>query len=356
MRFISAVIMLYLFSIPCSLIAQPIEKIKAIKLKHKNDLVIMENGDRNTGEIKKMEFGILHLKSDLVADTLKLDWEKVVRVQSIARYEFETIDKEFYYGMTQPDPNNEVPTRTLRILLDGGGVIDVAIPDLISIREIGQSFLSRMNIFIDAGAGYTSANSRTQSNIDFSGSFQKPKYSGTLNFSSQFSREPGAERTSRQELQITAQRVINKKWESVALGALLSDKQLDLDLRSTVGGGVERSLLETNRTLFSIIGGVVYTNENYSIDEQDRNNAEALGGLIFSTYRFRGSSLDTQVFVFPSLSDPGRLRIDADFDWKWDMILDFYWRIGFTNNYDNRPPPGGINNNFSVTTAFGWSF
>ena len=353
---ISSVFTLYFLFIPSLLIAQTEKKDETIKLEHNNDVVIMKNGDRNTGEIKKMEFGILHFKSDRVADTMKLDWEKVIRVQSIAQYEFQTMDKEFYVGVIPADLNYEIPDSTVRILLNSGGEIDLPITEIISIREIGRSFLSRMNISIDAGAGYTSANSRTQSNINFSGSFQKPKYSGSLSFSSQFSREPGAQRTSRQELQITAERVLNKRWEAFGIGALLSDKQLDLDLRTTVGGGVLRSLMETNRTILGVMGGLVYTNENYSIDEQDRNNAEALGGLVFKTYRFRGSSLDTHVLVFPSLSDPGRLRIDTDFDWKWDMVMDFYWKIGFTNNYDNRPPPGGINNNLSINTSFGWSF
>src|SRR5262245_7922682 len=68
------------------------------KIKHKTDVIVMENGDRNTGEIKKMEFGVLYLKSDRAADTLKLDWERVSSLESIARYEFETIRKEVYFG------------------------------------------------------------------------------------------------------------------------------------------------------------------------------------------------------------------------------------------------------------------
>ncbi len=53
--------------------------LKKIKLKHKADVVEMENGDRNAGEIKKMEYGMLYLKSDRAADTLKLDWVRVTR-------------------------------------------------------------------------------------------------------------------------------------------------------------------------------------------------------------------------------------------------------------------------------------
>jgi hypothetical protein len=335
---------------------EPVKKIETIKLKHKNDVVVMQNGDRNTGEIKKMEFGILYLKSDRVADTMKLDWERVARVQSIAHYEFETINKDYYYGIIPSDPFHQISEGTIRILLDGGGQIDLPVKEIISIREIGRNFLSRMNIAIDAGASFTSANSRTQTNINFSGTFQKPKYSGSLDISSHFSGEPDSEKTSRHEVQVAGRRFLKKKLDALFLGALLRDNQQELNLRTTIGGGLERNLYETIRTVTTVIGGAVYTNEDYFGDLNDRNNAEALAGLTFSTYRFRGSSLSARVFVFPSLSDPGRVRIDSDFDWKWDMGMDFYWNISFTNNYDNRPPPGGINNNLSATTSIGWSF
>jgi hypothetical protein len=343
--------------LPCLSFAEPKKKVKTIKLKHKNDVVVMENGDRNTGEIKKLDFGVLYLKSDRVADTLKLDWKRVIRVQSIARYEFETRQKELYIGVIQADPNGEAPAGILRILLDHGPQVEVPIADVISIREIGRSFLSRMNISIDAGMSYTSANNRGQSNINFSGTFNKPRYSGSLDLSSQFSGEPGTEKTSRHEAQLVGRRFIRKRLDALFLAAFLHDKQQDLDLRTTLGGGLEGTLYESNRTIFTVIGGVVYTKEKYSVDEStDRNNAEALGALRFATYRFRGSSLSTQISVFPNLSDPGRIRVDGDFEWKWDIVMDLYWKIGITNNYDNRPPPGGINHNLSITSTVGWSF
>jgi Protein of unknown function, DUF481 len=329
----------------------------AIKLKHKTDIVLMDNGDRNTGEIKKMEFGVLYLKSDRVADTLKLDWERVVHVQSIARYEFETQDKEFYVGTIAQDPDQEVPPGELNILLDDGSEIQLIIRDVISVREMGRSFLSRLNLSLDAGASFTSANKRTQTNINASISSRRPKFSRSLSLSSQFSGEPDTTKTARHEVRARAQRFLKKNWESVFLAAFLHDNQQNLQLRSTAGGGILRTFYESNRTFFYSIAGAVYTNENYfDVEQSDRNNAEALAALGFSTYRFRGSHLNTVVFVFPSLSDPGRIRIDTSFDWKWDMVHDLYLKISLMNNYDNRPPQGGINNNLSVTTTVGWSF
>ena len=327
------------------------------KTKHKTDVVVMDNGDRNTGEIKKMEFGVLYLKSDRVADTLKLDWERVIRVESIARYEFETKAKDIYVGTIPADPEGKISPGELTILLDDGSDVRLIISEIISVHEMGRSFVSRINLSLDAGASFTSANSRAQTDINASLSYRKPKYSGTLDVSSQFSGEPGTTKTARHEVLITAKRFLKKKWEAVFLTAFLHDNQQDLQLRSTAGGGIQRSFYESNRTLFYSVGGAVYTHENYFDEAQlDRNNAEALGALGLSTYRFRGSYLNAVVFVFPSLSDPGRFRIDSSFDWKWDIVSDLYWKISFIDNYDNRPPPNGINNNLSISTSVGWSF
>ena len=330
------------------------ESLPKIKTKHKSDVVVMENGDRITGEIKKMEFGVLYFKSDRAVDTLKLDWERVVQLQSIARYEFETKNKDIYIGIIAKD---EVSPGELKVVLDDDSNVQLTIVDIISVHEMGRSFLSRINLSLDAGASYTSANSRKTININVSALFRKPKYSGSLNFNSQFSGEPGTENTERQELQLIGNRFLKRKWEAVGLFAFLHDNQQDLDLRTTAGGGIERIFYESNRTLFYTIGGAVYTNENY-FDEvkSDRNNVEALIALGLSTYRFRGSSLNTTVFVFPSLSDQGRVRVDTSFYWKWDIGRDLYLKLNFLDNYDNRPPPEGINHNSSISMTIGWSF
>jgi Protein of unknown function, DUF481 len=329
---------------------------KKMKQKHKNDVVLMNNGDHNTGEIKKMEFGVLYLKSDLVADTLKLDWQEVSHVESSARYEFETETKDFYIGKIEKAPDDVLPG-SLTVVLDSGSKVELKIVNIISIHEMGRSFISRINLSLDAGGSFTSANSRIQTNFNLTTSYRKPKYSTTLEAHSQFSNEPGSEKTERHEIQIGATRFLAKKWDAVVLSGFLHDNQQELELRMTVGGGILRSLYESHRTRFFTVGGAVYTNENYFPEAQsDRNNIEALGALGFQTYRFRGSSFNSLVSVFVSLSDPGRVRVDSNFNWKWDIVSDLYLKISFLDNYDNRPPETGINHNLNITSTIGWSF
>src|SRR5262245_10972065 len=185
----SIVFLIFLFQAATS------ESLPKIKVKHKNDVVVMENGDRITGEIKKMEFGVLYFKSDRAVDTLKLDWERVIQLQSIARYEFETKNKDVYIGIIAKD---ELSPGDMKITLDNGSNVQLRIIEIIAVHEMGRSFLTRINLTLDAGLSYTSANSRKTSTANVSALFRRPKYSASLTFNSQFSSEPGTENTERQ--------------------------------------------------------------------------------------------------------------------------------------------------------------
>jgi hypothetical protein len=43
-------------------------------------------------------------------------------------------------------------------------------------------------------------------------------------------------------------------------------------------------------------------------------------------------------------------------DVYYKFLSDFYVRVSFYDNYDNRPVVGTPSNNLGATTTFGWSF
>src|ERR1700722_21004504 len=54
--------------------------------KQKDDVVVMKNGDRFTGEIKKLENGVLYFKAAYMVDSVQLDWARVDHVESKDQY------------------------------------------------------------------------------------------------------------------------------------------------------------------------------------------------------------------------------------------------------------------------------
>src|ERR1700749_819567 len=51
-----------------------------------DDVIILKNGDRLTGEIKGLQRGELKFKASYMADAVRLDWSKVARLESKSSY------------------------------------------------------------------------------------------------------------------------------------------------------------------------------------------------------------------------------------------------------------------------------
>src|SRR5277367_4985446 len=54
--------------------------------KQKDDVVVMKNGDKFTGEIKKLENGVLYFKAAYMVDSVQLDWAREDHVESKDQY------------------------------------------------------------------------------------------------------------------------------------------------------------------------------------------------------------------------------------------------------------------------------
>src|SRR5688500_8663285 len=60
--------------------------------KNIDDVVILKNGDRMTGEIKGLQSGELRFKADYMAEAVRLDWSKVERIESKSTFMIWLVD------------------------------------------------------------------------------------------------------------------------------------------------------------------------------------------------------------------------------------------------------------------------
>jgi hypothetical protein len=99
-----------------------------------------------------------------------------------------------------------------------------------------------------------------------------------------------------------------------------------------------------------------WTNENYTDPALATvNSAEAYVGTEFMTEKMKFADLITRFNYFPSLTISGRQRVTYRFDLDFNLPGDWYFRIGFFDNYDSRPPAGFSNNDYG-SNAFGFKF
>jgi len=53
----------------------------------RKDVVVMNNGDHFTGQVKRLQNGLLFVETDYVSVNIGLDWNQVKSVQSIATFQ-----------------------------------------------------------------------------------------------------------------------------------------------------------------------------------------------------------------------------------------------------------------------------
>jgi putative salt-induced outer membrane protein YdiY len=177
--------------------------------------------------------------------------------------------------------------------------------------------------------------------------------------SSQFDSQTNAKNTNRFTFDSQYGRLLTSKWIAGGLFSLLKSNQQNLQLRSTYGGGFGRKVVQTDKTSLTLIAGTAYSHESYvpqSGTEPVRDSAESLFGITFSTFRFKTLNLNSQTFFFPSLSEPGRLRISSQSNLRIELVRNFYWNFQLYENYDTRPPTDTPKNDLGVTTSLGWTF
>ena len=133
----------------------------------KTDIVELENGDRITCEIKKLERGKLTVKTDGIG-TIAIEWDDIQRLTSAARFDIERRSGEHAYGTLVPaDP------RTVDVI-DGQLVERLALDDIVRLGRVGRTFWGRLDGSISAGFSFTEANEQTQWTFDTSVSVPQP--------------------------------------------------------------------------------------------------------------------------------------------------------------------------------------
>ena len=325
--------------------------------KRKDDVVVMKNGDKFTGEIKGLQYGELIFKSDYMKDSVHLDWERVGALESRDTYIVALSDGRRITGtisrkMVQSDDKQFQ-------ISAAGSSFEIPPSEVITIDQREASFWNQLTGSINYGFGFTSGNNSTNSSLGADVAFNTAKNSIGLATSSQFDSQKNAKNTNRFTFDSQYGRTITTNWIAAGLFTMLKSNQQDLELRSTYGGGLGRRLVQTDRTKLLAIGGAAFSHERYFPQPGTSpvlNNAEALLGLRFSTFRFKTLNISSEAFLFPSLTELGRFRFTSQSNLRIELMRNFYWNFQFYENYDTRPPITAPRNDLGITTSLGWTF
>lgn len=319
----------------------------------KTDVIHMTNGDRLTGEIKQLEHGKLLVSTDAMGQVL-IEWDDIATIDSNFEFQFERTDGTRITGTVAKSPaEKEI------VLTTGEQTIEFAHENIVRISQIEDGFWERLKGSLSFGYSFTKASNVAQGNLGFHATHRTEIRSFSLDGSTIITSDQANEGTQRSNLNFDMTRFRKNRWFNSYLLGFESNDELGLSLRSSIGAGVGRYLIQTNSSELAVVGGAIGTAETLVGDASSQENIEGLIGLDYSRYIFDDPSVDlsARLAVYPSITDSGRTRAQFDINFRWEMIKDLFWDLNYYNTYDSDPPSGSTSTtDYGVVTSLGWSF
>lgn len=325
--------------------------------KHNDDVVVLKNGDRLTGEIKGLQRGELKIKADYMAEAVRLDWARIERLESKSTYIISLVDGQLFTNVMRLLPANSVEVANF-VIGSPDNVFRVPQLDVIRILPAEPGFWRRLEGSIDFGFSFTSGNDQYQTQLTATTTYRTGDHSFTAAIDSAFSGQTEGDSTARKQFTFDYRKQLTPRWFAGGIFDLLQSDQQSLKLRTSVGGLVGRNLYQTEHTRLSVFGGIVGTRENYStsVGQPRSTNADALAGVDFTTFRFKSTDIRSRFSLFPSLTTPGRTRLQVTSDLHIKIVKDLYWGFHVYENFDSKPPVRADRNDLGVSTSLGWKF
>jgi hypothetical protein len=325
--------------------------------KNDDDVVVLKNGDRLTGEIKGLQRGELRIKSDYMAEAVRLDWSKIERLESKSTFMIWLVDGKLVTDVMRLLPTNSNEVANF-VIGNSRETIRVHQLDVIRIAPTDRRFWRQLEGSIDFGFSFTSGNDQYQTELAASATYRTGDHSLTASVDSAFSGQTEGTSLTRNQFNLDYRKQLTQRWYVGGLFDLLRSDQQSLKLRTSVGALVGRNLKQTEHTRLSVFGGIVGTRENYSdsVGRPRTNNADALTGVDFATFRFSSTDIRSRFNVFPSLTTPGRTRLQVTSDLRIKVVKDLWWGFHVYENFDSKPPVRADKNDLGVSTSLGWKF
>jgi len=319
---------------------------------------VLKNGDRITGEIKKLENAVLTVNLDWVDGSISIDWLKVARLESKALFILQLQDGQIYSSTVVsgegPDPAN------LEIQTKGQESLIVDKSKVVRMTQTSEGILKRFSGDITLGSTHSKGNDATQYNISSELDYTETRWGGKVTYSSNLASSTGATTSTRNQLDLDAYRLL--PWKDYFYGGtatLLQSSVQGIQRQTGLGGGVGRFLKNTNRVRFTVLGGLGWLGANYVPGAEAQRLQNLAVGLISSNlqvFTFKKTRLNVTGTLAPALTERGRLFSKFNATYYLKVFGKIDWNFSFYGNWDTQPPAHLPSSDYGTTTGLSWTF
>lgn len=343
----------WLFLCAAFLLASP------LMAREKTDILIMKNGDRITCEIRGLDSDTLYIKVKYILTTLSVNWSDVDHLESKQLFIVKTQEGLVYTGtLSIPPTQGERPSQ-LEILEAPEEKITLERDKVITLAETSNNFWERFNGNIGMGFIYTKANQSAQYNINSDVSYPRERWVATANFASNLTSNINVSTSTRNELSLSAQRLLKwNNWFYAGYADFLQSSEQGIQKQGTLGGGIGRYLKNTNHATITLTGGLAWQDTKYqqnSLNPSQQSTTALIAGAA-NLFYFDRTTLTVAATLLPSLSDAGRVHFNLNASYYVKLWRNLKWNFSFYGNWDNRPPAGFSTSDYGSSSGLSWTF
>jgi hypothetical protein len=320
----------------------------------KTDVVRFKNGDRLTGEVRGLARGRLEFNTDATG-TIQIEWDDVAGIESNQLLQVETVRGERPLGQVVLSSDG-----TLQLANDTVGTPRLfQLPDVVRISPIEQGvLLDRLDGYVTAGYDYTKANELQQFNFTGGLDTRSATRMWSLEGSSTMTSQEGTDDSNRFDVTAAYRHFLPQRRFVQGFGGFAGNDELGLDLRSTVGAAYGSYVQQTNQREWAVYGGLAFTEENFTGEEQ-QSSLEGVLGTQYSFFRYDSpeAALDLTLNVLPSLTDFGRVRSEGRLRSRYEIVSDLFFEVSLYGSFDSDPGESAeSNSDYGLVTSLGYSF
>jgi putative salt-induced outer membrane protein YdiY len=298
------------------------------------DELTLENGDRVSGKVVRMQDGKLLLENDY-SGKMTIDWDKVVYMKTDAPLPVLLNDGS--------RPLGQVFVRGVAAEKAGMETEDAAMAvDMDEVKGINTEPKPPVKITAKANAGFSRERGNTDNeNWSFDAEFIARTAKHRFTVGGEFNREDTDSRPSSRNWRAIGKYdyFLSEKWFLYGGLFFVNDEFADLNLRSTYSVGVGHQFFESKKLNLSASAGVSYVTEDFIVAADDEF---AAGQWII---RYDQFFFDDRIQLFHddfgtiSLEDSDKWSINTRQGLRFPFYKRFFLTLQYNYDYDNRPSP-----------------
>ncbi len=303
-----------------------------VSFSQKNDTLVHINGNIITGEIKKIENGILYFSTNGMG-TINVETDKVKSLKSGKEFQILLDNGLLYFGSLDTVNGTEAKTR----IISHNRIYIIKTISLVEVFPIKNTFWLRTSGDFSIGGNYTKSTEILQLNFAGNLYYRGKKNYFQISWNNQITTYQDSVLSEKTTNTISYRRYIKKHYSMQAVVGASSNLELNLNNRMYLNLTAGKDIIHTNMSIFYTGLGLSANKEIYTDTTKNSNNLEGIFTVTYNFFKRTDPEINIKSYIdtYPSFTQPGRWRIDASLEVRVELFNNFYVGASFYDNFDN---------------------